>query len=60
MRDTREARTLAGNRSLSWGRVVVAEEIYGYREASSTSAPADVALSTRSAHAGPRRPAGST
>lgn len=46
VRDTREARTLAGNRSLSWGRVVVAEEIYGYREASSTSAPADVALST--------------
>jgi hypothetical protein len=44
VRDTRESRALAGGRPIGWGRVVVDEEIYGYREASSSAAPADMAL----------------
>ena len=45
VRDTRESRSMVGGRELAWGRVVVDEEIYGYREASSNGAPADLALS---------------
>jgi len=44
VRETRETRMLNGDRSMSWGRVVVDEEIYGYREAGSSAAPADLAL----------------
>ncbi len=44
VRETRETRVLNGNRSIGWGRVVVDEEFYGYREASSGAAPAELAL----------------
>ncbi|MFL5800698.1 MAG: helicase, partial [Roseiflexaceae bacterium] len=44
VREEREARALTGGRQLSWGRVVVDEQIYGYREASASAAPADMAL----------------
>ncbi|MEO7908794.1 MAG: helicase [Roseiflexaceae bacterium] len=44
LRETRETRRLSGNRPIGWGRVVVNEEIYGYREAAANSAPADIAL----------------
>jgi hypothetical protein len=44
VRDVRESRALPGSRPLGWGRVVVDEEIYGYREMSGSGAPADVAL----------------
>jgi ATP-dependent helicase YprA (DUF1998 family) len=44
LRETRETRSLAGGRAIGWGRVVVSEEIYGYREATANSAPADIAL----------------
>jgi len=43
-RETREMRSLPGSRAIGWGRVVVSEEIYGYREAAANSAPADIAL----------------
>ncbi|MEN9937826.1 MAG: hypothetical protein RLZZ387_4405 [Chloroflexota bacterium] len=33
LREARETRTLAGGKQVGWGRVVVSEEIYGYREA---------------------------
>src|SRR5262249_24736430 len=33
-----------GNHPIGWGRVVVSEEIYGHRESTPTSAPADIAL----------------
>ncbi len=44
VRDTRETRALAGGRALAWGRVIAEEAIYGYRELSSSGAPADIAL----------------
>jgi ATP-dependent helicase YprA (DUF1998 family) len=44
LRETRETRSLPGKRAIGWGRVVVNEEIYGYREAAANSAPADIAL----------------
>jgi DEAD/DEAH box helicase domain-containing protein len=44
LRETRETRSLTGGRAIGWGRVVVNEEIYGYREAAASSAPADIAL----------------
>lgn len=44
LREARETRSLAGGRSIGWGRVVVGEEIYGHREATANSAPADIAL----------------
>jgi hypothetical protein len=44
LRETRETRSLAGNHTVGWGRVVVSEEIYGYREAAANSAPSDIAL----------------
>jgi len=44
LRETRETRSLTGGRTIGWGRVVVNEEIYGYREAAASSAPADIAL----------------
>lgn len=47
VRDARESRTMVGNRAVAWGRVVVEEECYGYREASSNSAPADIALNPK-------------
>ncbi len=43
-RETREMRSLPGSRAIGWGRVMVSEEIYGYREATANSAPADIAL----------------
>jgi hypothetical protein len=46
LREERETRPLAGGRQIGWGRVVVDEQIYGYREAaaSANSAPSDLAL----------------
>jgi hypothetical protein len=44
LRETRDTRRLPGSRPIGWGRVVVSEEIYGYREAATNSAPADIAL----------------
>jgi hypothetical protein len=44
LREARETRSLPGSRAIGWGRVVVDEEIYGYREAAANSAPADIAL----------------
>jgi hypothetical protein len=44
VREEREARPLAGGRRIGWGRVVVDEQIYGYREASANAAPSDLAL----------------
>ncbi len=44
VRETRETRALIGGKQIVWGRVVVGEEIYGYREATPAGAPADVAL----------------
>jgi ATP-dependent helicase YprA (DUF1998 family) len=43
VRDERETRALNTSR-IGWGRVVVDEEMYGYREMTSTSAPSEVAL----------------
>jgi ATP-dependent helicase YprA (DUF1998 family) len=44
VREERETRALAAGRRIGWGRVVVDEEIYGYREATAGAAPADMAL----------------
>jgi ATP-dependent helicase YprA (DUF1998 family) len=44
VREERETRTLVGGRRIGWGRVVVDEQIYGYREATAGAAPADMAL----------------
>jgi ATP-dependent helicase YprA (DUF1998 family) len=44
MREERETRALAGGRQIGWGRVVVDEQIYGYREASASATAADIAL----------------
>ncbi|HWQ14806.1 MAG TPA: helicase, partial [Roseiflexaceae bacterium] len=44
VRETRETRALAGGKQLSWGRVVVSEEVYGYREAAGGQAAVDMAL----------------
>lgn len=44
VRDTRDTRMLAGAGRAGWGRVVVDEEIYGYREATPGGAPAEIAL----------------
>jgi DEAD/DEAH box helicase domain-containing protein len=44
IRDERATRALAGGRQIGWGRVVVDEQIYGYREAKASAAPADMAL----------------
>jgi hypothetical protein len=44
LRETRETRSLPGSHPIGWGRVVVGEEIYGHREATPNSAPADIAL----------------
>lgn len=44
VRDTRERRELRGV-SLGWGRLIVEEEIYGYREHTPGNAPAERALS---------------
>jgi ATP-dependent helicase YprA (DUF1998 family) len=44
VREARETRALPGSRPIGWGRVVVSEEIYGYREAAANGAPADIAL----------------
>ena len=43
VRDRREQRVLRG-RELAWGRVVVEEEIYGYREVTSGSDPVEQSL----------------
>jgi DEAD/DEAH box helicase domain-containing protein len=43
VRDRRERRTVRG-RELGWGRVVLDEEIYGYREVAGANAPAERAL----------------
>ena len=43
VRDERDRRILNGQH-IGWGRVVVAEEIYGYREMGATGPPAEVAL----------------
>ena len=48
LRETRETRNISGSRAIGWGRVVVNQEIYGYREAAANSAPADVALKPNS------------
>lgn len=45
LREERTARMLTGgNHAIGWGRVVIDEEIYGYRESTSASAPTDIAL----------------
>jgi len=44
VRDTRERRSLRGG-DLGWGRVIVEEEVYGYREVTGGNAPAERALS---------------
>jgi hypothetical protein len=46
VRDERDSRMLPGNKRIAWGRVVVDEEIYGYREATGSAAPAEIALKT--------------
>ncbi len=43
VRDERETRKLNAQQ-IGWGRVVVDEEIYGYREMNATGAPTEVAL----------------
>jgi hypothetical protein len=44
LRETRDTRTLSGGRPIGWGRVVVNEETYGYREATPTGPPTELAL----------------
>lgn len=44
VREERDTRALASGRRVGWGRVVIDEEIYGYREATAAAAPAEVAL----------------
>ncbi len=44
VRDERESRVLRG-RAVGWGRVVIDEEIYGYRESQPRGAPTERALS---------------
>jgi ATP-dependent helicase YprA (DUF1998 family) len=44
VRETRETRALTGSRPMGWGRVLVDEEVYGYREMAGSGAPADLAL----------------
>jgi DEAD/DEAH box helicase domain-containing protein len=44
VREERETRALKAERRIGWGRVVVDEQIYGYREATAGAAPADMAL----------------
>ena len=44
VRDQREQRSVSG-RELAWGRVVLDEEVYGYREAAAGSAPAERVIS---------------
>ncbi len=44
VRETRQTRTMVGGANLSWGRVVVEEEIYAYREQPATGAPTEVKL----------------
>jgi hypothetical protein len=46
VRDERDSRMLPGAKRIAWGRVVVDEEVYGYREATGSAAPAEVALKT--------------
>jgi DEAD/DEAH box helicase domain-containing protein len=46
VRETRDTRTLAGGKRLSWGRVVLGEEITGYRESSGGQAVTELALKT--------------
>jgi hypothetical protein len=43
VRDRRERRTVRG-REVGWGRVVLDEEVYGYRELAGANAPAERAL----------------
>jgi hypothetical protein len=43
VRDCRERRTVRG-REVGWGRVVLDEEVYGFREAAGANAPAERAL----------------
>ncbi|HEU4327924.1 MAG TPA: hypothetical protein VFS21_32610 [Roseiflexaceae bacterium] len=44
LRDTHESRELFGARPISWGRVLVEEEMYGYRELSGAGPAAEVGL----------------
>ncbi|NWG21087.1 MAG: helicase [Chloroflexi bacterium] len=44
IREVREERSLASERRVAWGRVVVQETIYAYRESAPGAAVADVAL----------------
>jgi hypothetical protein len=46
VREERDTRELAGARRVGWGRVVVDEEIYGYREATAAAAPVEMALTS--------------
>ena len=44
LRDTHESRELFGARPISWGRVLVEEEVYGYRELSGAGPAVEVGL----------------
>ncbi|GAB4196798.1 MAG: hypothetical protein OHK0022_14620 [Roseiflexaceae bacterium] len=44
LRDTHETRELFGARPIAWGRVLVEEEIYGYRELSGTGSASEQGL----------------
>jgi DEAD/DEAH box helicase domain-containing protein len=44
VRDQREGRRLLGGQELGWGRVVIEETVYAYRESTPSGAPADVNL----------------